>query len=262
MKYWQLMSIATIADRQWICRTAKSRPEWRVYEDWTSRFPQLVSEQKREVLDALVDTGFVETVLFDLQRTLFLSQDGWLRARLLDPSDREISLLNAFRRYGGDVMVEVFELGPVNVSNKFDVSFLPKQTFLCLLISPADDPIRAWLQDVVAKLAASRTWVVGPPVVVDAADAPDDEAIEASGLQLEIVSAQSFVELPKALDQRQFVEVAAVVECLRLASQERGVSFECEIDGRYVGLIERGSLNRKLANGLLGEWERHLESSG
>jgi hypothetical protein len=110
---WQLFSVARI-DAGLIGRVAASRPSWKLYELAAENFDGLVQTQNRAVLDAIVEHEFVVAVLGQLQSNLYLSSNGWLRSRRSDVSDQEISVLEAYERYGGTVVEEVYEKGPVN----------------------------------------------------------------------------------------------------------------------------------------------------
>ena len=111
MKVWQLASIAR--DNQRLLRTtAEKRKEWTPYATWYSDFGELVRTQDRSVLDADLPGEYVAEVLANMDGTLYVSADGWLRSWLLSPTDTPMSFLEAFRRYG-DVVEEALERGAI-----------------------------------------------------------------------------------------------------------------------------------------------------
>lgn len=114
MKFWQLTSIAS-DNPGLISRVALTRTTWKRYELLASNFSNLVKAQDRAMLDSIVDTDFVIAVLGEIQKNLYLSSDNWLRSWQLDPDDQVVSILDAFIRYGPDIVEDVFERGSVEV---------------------------------------------------------------------------------------------------------------------------------------------------
>lgn len=115
MKFWQLVSI-TRDDVGLISRVASTRTAWKRYELLAGNFSGLVKAQDRAALDLIVDTDFVVAVLGGIQRKLYLSPDKWLRSWELDSTDQAIPVLDAFTRYGSDVVEAVCERGAVEVT--------------------------------------------------------------------------------------------------------------------------------------------------
>jgi hypothetical protein len=66
------------------------------------------------VLDANLPNEYVAEVLANVSGTLYLGIDGWLRSRRHSSTDRPMSFLEVFHRYG-DVIEEVLEFGSVSV---------------------------------------------------------------------------------------------------------------------------------------------------
>lgn len=137
----------------------------------------------------------------------------------------------------------------------------PKQRLLFFIAQDVNSAIRDSVKDLVEGLAKHGVWLIKPPVFVDASDysgtCEEDLSDETVGVALEIYSAMNG-SLPHDLD----VTTLAEVECLVMAAQElsrsQALEIEFELDGVFVGAIEDGQLDKSLAEGLLGEWRRHL----
>lgn len=114
MKFWQLVSI-TSDDVGLITRIASTHPTWKQYEPLSSNFSNFVKAQNRAALDSIVSTDFVAAVLGELQRSLYLSSDHWLRSWQLDSNDQVVPILEAFKTYGADVVEAVCERGATQV---------------------------------------------------------------------------------------------------------------------------------------------------
>jgi hypothetical protein len=114
MKFWQLVSIA-VREPGLISHVASTRPSWKRYELLASDFSNLVRTQDRAALDSFVDTDFAVAVLDGVRMSLYLSADGWLRKAQLDSTDRTLSVLDSFKRYGADIVEDVCEKGSAKV---------------------------------------------------------------------------------------------------------------------------------------------------
>lgn len=115
----------------------------------------------------------------------------------------------------------------------------------------------------VALLASRRAWVIEPPQFVDSVEEPVDRsrgdlAVETLGGVLELYSAMPPWVLPQEVDAQHLAEVKDLVEAVTRLSRRLEISFDFELDGNPVGAVRGGVMNRLLAEGLLGEWERHL----
>ena len=116
------------------------------------------------------------------------------------------------------------------------------------------------------ELVGMRKWTLDPPRPFDVSG--QDSALadqgfvppEAVGLSMEVYSALPPVTLPKEIDQQHLDEVRTVIAKLCEFSQANRVNFEVGLDERFVGSITRGNMDRTLSEGLLGEWERHLNA--
>jgi hypothetical protein len=138
----------------------------------------------------------------------------------------------------------------------------PTQRLLFFVAQEITDLIRTNVRSFVDSLARSREWVIRPPKIIDAIDYPKrpdlDAAIETVGGYLDIYSAMPPLQLPRDIDRQHLEEVTYLVEATRVFSKAQALTFEFELDGKFVGSIEAGSLDRSLSEGLLGEWNRHL----
>jgi hypothetical protein len=139
----------------------------------------------------------------------------------------------------------------------------PKQKLLFFVAQNLDDRARANVRDFVIRLASIRRWLNGPPRFVNSKEetadmSPGDVPVETVGAYLEIYSALPPLVLPREIDLQHLDEVTALVNAIREFSREHDVAFEFELDGEFVGAITEGEMDRSLAEGLLGEWRRHL----
>lgn len=119
-----------------------------------------------------------------------------------------------------------------------------------------DDSVAVEVEGLLEELAASRNWVLHPPVYVN--EGEDD--FETLGGYVSLYSALPPNNLPLEVDRSHLEEVKALVSRLRYFSKAHHLAFEFELDGESVGLIEDGNLDEDLRVGLLEEWERVLSS--
>lgn len=131
----------------------------------------------------------------------------------------------------------------------------PKINFLFLVAGEADDRIRAGIQALITDLAASRNWLLGPPEFVDFVDddvTEDETPTEILGGVLKIYSALH-AKLPRAVDLTHLHEVETLIAAVQDFSREHQRKIDFELDGEFIGEIEKGELDEMLAEGLLGE---------
>lgn len=139
----------------------------------------------------------------------------------------------------------------------------PTQKLLFFVAQDVSDKDRCLVRTIVERLAASREWVIRPPKVVDEVDElensfSEDMPVETVGGYLEIYSALAPLRLPRKIDLQHLEEVTVLVEAVCDLSQQNALSFEFELDGKFVGSIDDGKMDRCLSEGLLGEWKKHL----
>lgn len=140
----------------------------------------------------------------------------------------------------------------------------PRQRLLFFVAQDTDDGIVDAVKQTIRDLSATKTWLLKPPVFVDTVDEAqsdeDDHPDRTVGGALDILSADGG-KLPKDLDAATFADVDRFVRAVQALSAKLLLEVEFELDGAYVGAIDNGAFDRSLAEGLLGEWRRHLEGA-
>ena len=137
------------------------------------------------------------------------------------------------------------------------------QRLLFFVASSLNDNIRVNMRECLRRVGASRRWTIAPPCFVDTQENPKDKSrgdvkTETVGGYLEIYSAHPPWTLPREIDLQLLDEVEALVNEMRDFSRQYQLAFEFELDGKFVGSITDGEMDRSLATGLLGEWRRQL----
>jgi hypothetical protein len=117
------------------------------------------------------------------------------------------------------------------------------------------------LSALLTRVSESRSWSIGPPLLVDVVDERDDATPcqRRIGGLLEIFSAVPPHTLPAELDRQNFEEVSALVVALQEFSLETRAKFEFELDGESIGSINQGHIDRSLEFGFLDEWRRNAQ---
>ncbi|WP_426212034.1 hypothetical protein [Massilia sp. TWP1-3-3] len=140
----------------------------------------------------------------------------------------------------------------------------PKQKLIFYVAQDVDDEIRALVKKMLLDMVVSRGWVIGAPKFIDTVedvgtrevDVPD----ETVGGVHEIYSALPPNDLPRDIDELHLKEVEHIVDSVKRLSLDKGLEFEFELDGRYVGTIEDGVVDVTLSKGLLDEWRSHFSA--
>lgn len=148
------------------------------------------------------------------------------------------------------------------MQEKIDIHH-PKRILLFFVAQDLDDNIRSNVRDFVLRLAGLRHWLNGPPRFVNSREEPKDTSrgdmpVETIGGYLEIYSTLPPWTLPRKINIQHFDEVTALLNALCGFSREHDLAIELEFDGELIGAIEDGKMDFALAEGLLGEWKRHL----
>ena len=112
MKFWQLLAIARDTDDLPL-KVAQSRPEWADIAQWYLQNKKLAP--RSSALDSELPAEYIAEVLSKLNTTCYLSEHKWLRSFRVLPGDVELTLLDAYRSYGGTALEEAFEKGTVAV---------------------------------------------------------------------------------------------------------------------------------------------------
>jgi hypothetical protein len=137
----------------------------------------------------------------------------------------------------------------------------PKQRLLFFVAQDVNADIRDAVRSLVDGLASQGAWLIQPPMFVDTIDQAgtrdEDFPDETVGGALEIHSALDGT-LPHDVDAATLAEVERLVAAAKELSSSLSLEIEFELDGVFVGAIEDGQIDKSLAEGLLGEWRRHL----
>lgn len=151
--------------------------------------------------------------------------------------------------------------GPVTMKDDLHPQYA-RQRLLFFVAQDVDDEIVGAVKQMVRDLATATTWLLAPPVFVDRTDdarsAEADTEDRTVGGTLDILGTAGNT-LPKDLDAATFADVDRVVQAVQALSAQWSLDMEFELDGAQVGAIENGVLDGSLAEGLLGEWRRHLD---
>lgn len=125
---------------------------------------------------------------------------------------------------------------------------------------PSDEQataVRAWAEH----LAASRTWSIPPPQLVDEVDA---DGIYTLGIFTYLLS--SFppwdAAIPITIDTAQLEEVSALISAVAQLSHSMGETFVVEYNNEAIGWIENGTPDQNISMGLLEEWRLSLAARG
>lgn len=108
MKFWELTSICR--DEPDLLIEALRGYSDQKYADWFDDMPNIVSQQQREKLDAVVPSELCEAALKFHKGKLYKS-GSQVRTNRADPSDAEVSYIEVFRMFGANFLEEVLEKG-------------------------------------------------------------------------------------------------------------------------------------------------------
>ena len=114
MKLWQLVHIMS-GDTDLLSKIALTRRDWNIYSELLIDFSRLVTTQRRDLLDMVLNDEFVINVLQLAKNNFYLATNGWLRSWQLNENDKAMNLRDAYVEFGGDVLEEVWESGAAKV---------------------------------------------------------------------------------------------------------------------------------------------------
>ncbi|CAH2801889.1 MAG: hypothetical protein CPDRYMAC_5323 [uncultured Paraburkholderia sp.] len=138
----------------------------------------------------------------------------------------------------------------------------PRQRLLFFVAQDVDDEIVGAVKQMIRELSAEKNWVLAPPAFIDHVDDTRTDESDVSdrtvGGTLDMLGTNGNT-LPRDLDAATFADVDRVVQAVQALSAKWSLEVEFELNGAYVGAIDEGTLDRSLAEGLLGEWRRHLD---
>ena len=125
-----------------------------------------------------------------------------------------------------------------------------------------DFEIRTAVADFVEKVAASRTWTLGPPEYFDIHEAPEDQTrgdccTDDVGGFIEVYSGWSPWTVPRDIDIQHFEESTALVSALKIFSRERNLDIEVYFAGEVIGSISNGHADG-VREMLLDPWAQSL----
>lgn len=146
-------------------------------------------------------------------------------------------------------------------------SLTPEHPRLQILFYIAGDEVEdeeaEGMEQLVATLAASRTWSIGPPEFVDDVEEGTSEGdvdLPLVGCVLETSSRYPpwGARLPAEIDRAQLDEMQAVVSALCTFSREYDHEIVIEYNGDGIGAIVEGVPSKELQAGFLADWERRV----
>ena len=123
MKLWQLDSILNDSkgNRSLSTKIAATKEEWHYLTTWFSDIVEYYNRRDRSVLDAELPEDFVKKVLEESGIVCykygddFMFGDGLIGSYKYDGS-KEVSAIEVYLQYGGDVLEQVFDRGAVKVN--------------------------------------------------------------------------------------------------------------------------------------------------
>jgi hypothetical protein len=129
----------------------------------------------------------------------------------------------------------------------------PKQTLTFSARGPWSAHARERVESALLGLGSIR-WTLGPPQV---SWEPDAMLVQ---VQIHSALPPWGERLPVEVDEAEFRQTSSLLEALTKLSLELGFQGEVELDGTWIGTIDRGRADRGVTEVLLSEWERGLAS--
>ncbi|WP_295512708.1 hypothetical protein [uncultured Sulfitobacter sp.] len=108
MKFWELTSICR-DEPDLLAKVLRGYSDQK-YANWLDNMPNIVLQQQREKLDAVVPHELCEAALKPHKGKLY-KNGPHVRKNRLNPSDTEVSYFEVFRLFGAQFLEEVLEKG-------------------------------------------------------------------------------------------------------------------------------------------------------
>jgi hypothetical protein len=138
----------------------------------------------------------------------------------------------------------------------------PTQSVRFLVLDGDSTAVFESLSSDIEKLAKKRNWLLGPPRLLEGVIHPEglgpDEGLVGAEIQVYSSLPPWGEELPKDVDEICFQEACDFVEWASASSLTNGCDLDFFLDDVFVGQVLRGKPDGLLAEGLLGEWRKHL----
>lgn len=108
MKFWQLLDI--FRDEKDVLTTVFSKWEWQNYRYQYSNLKQIIKNQDRSILDAMVDNDLLIEIASKSKKVVYYSESkNKIYSYRSDKSDIEIPISKAISIFKHDSLEEVFE---------------------------------------------------------------------------------------------------------------------------------------------------------
>lgn len=152
------------------------------------------------------------------------------------------------------------------VENEFNPTTHPRQKFLFFIEEDLENEINESeienLRNVVELLSMSNDWIISPPQFVNESDNDSGAITNICGCLLETYCSFPPLDklIPREVHETLFAEAILVIEAFKDYSQETSHTVTLELDDVYVGSIVKGVYDKSLRLGLIGEWEKNLNS--
>ena len=135
----------------------------------------------------------------------------------------------------------------------------PIDHLVVLVEGTASASIATVMQRLALDLSGRRTWVIGPPEYLDDMDPHRGRTV---GLALPMYTALPpwGAELDREVDRAHLEDVKELIDEICRVSEEHGIGFDVELADEVIGAVESGQMDKLLKDGLIGEWERVVNS--
>lgn len=112
MKFWQFISL--FRDEESLLELVLKEPQWALYCQWYSDFEQHARNRNLFVLDAEMPDELCRHALRLSRKRFYIRGDHldlYMPGERILPTHRGMTAIEAFDRFGGTVLEEVFEKG-------------------------------------------------------------------------------------------------------------------------------------------------------